>query len=428
MSETAIRVDNIGKQYRIGRRRSRYPTLRDALSQGTSRMVRRAAVAQSDRVGEQDQEDRIWALRDVSFDVARGEVVGIIGANGAGKTTLLRILARVTEPSTGFAEVHGSVGSLLEVGTGFHPELSGRENIYLNGAILGMPRREIERKFDAIVEFAEVERFIETPVKHYSSGMYLRLAFAVAAHLEPEILIVDEVLAVGDAAFQQKCLGKMDRVAREGRTVLFVSHNMDAVRRLCSHCILLGSGRIVARGETYGVIGSYLEQGQDRPGPGVWIDLSGIERDGTGEARFTAARHSSHSASVRDRPYPGGPLDLTLEIFSDASRSVDSVAVSIYTQTGMMLLNADIASRGEALRLEEGENLVRFLIEELHLTPGVYAVGLWLGYAAGGTLDYSPSAFEIEVVPEAVSGFGVTPAANGVVACRFHFSRLEPAS
>ena len=227
MSDIVIRVDSLSKQYRIGGKQEGYRTLRDTLTETFVSPFRRARkLLRGHAYGAAELDEIIWALRDISFEVKRGEVVGIIGRNGAGKTTLLKILSRITEPTEGYAEIHGRVGSLLEVGTGFHPELTGRENIYLNGAILGMKKAEIERKFDEIVDFAEIEKFIDTPVKHYSSGMYVRLAFAVAAHMEPEILLVDEVLAVGDAAFQKKCLGKMGEVAEGGRTVLFVSHNM----------------------------------------------------------------------------------------------------------------------------------------------------------------------------------------------------------
>jgi lipopolysaccharide transport system ATP-binding protein len=256
MSHLAIRVESLGKQYRIGGPQARYKTLRETLSGAATAPLRRIrSIARGRSPG---SHDIFWALRDISFEVQPGEVVGIIGRNGAGKSTLLKILSRITEPTEGYAELRGRVGTLLEVGTGFHPELTGRENIYLNGAILGMKRGEIERKFDEIVAFAEVERFIDTPVKHYSSGMYLRLAFAVAAHLEPEILIVDEVLAVGDAQFQKKCLGKMEDVARQGRTVLFVSHNMAAVRSMCTQAILLHDGRRELSGSTEMVIAHYL--------------------------------------------------------------------------------------------------------------------------------------------------------------------------
>jgi lipopolysaccharide transport system ATP-binding protein len=249
--EPIITVQNLSKQYRIGSREA-YGSLRESVMAGISAPWRRLRGNGADR-------ETIWALRDVSFSVAPGEVVGVIGPNGAGKSTLLKILSRITEPTSGRAEIFGRVGSLLEVGTGFHSELTGRENVYLNGAILGMRRREIERKFDEIVAFAEVDKFLDTPVKRYSSGMYMRLAFAVAAFLEPEILVIDEVLAVGDVRFQRKCLGKMSDAARHGRTVLFVSHNMTAVQSLCGRTIMLDEGRVVADGETKKVLAHYLQ-------------------------------------------------------------------------------------------------------------------------------------------------------------------------
>lgn len=256
MSETVISVEQLGKKYRIGRAtRERYTALRDVVSSKARSLFRRGASPGSSR----ETEDDFWALKDVSFQIGRGEVVGIVGRNGAGKSTLLKLLSRITDPTTGCIRLKGRVASLLEVGTGFHPELTGRENIFLNGAILGMHRAEIRKKFDEIVAFAEVEKFLDTPVKRYSSGMYVRLAFAVAAHLEPEILVVDEVLAVGDAEFQKKCLGKMGQVARDGgRTVLFVSHNMQAVNSLCSRAIHLRSGSVVCDGDSESVVRDYL--------------------------------------------------------------------------------------------------------------------------------------------------------------------------
>jgi lipopolysaccharide transport system ATP-binding protein len=271
MNDTVIRVDNLSKLYKIGKREE-YSTLRDAIARSFSnsfRFVKRLKpdtqnLTPNRKHPKPDTQDltpnSIWALKDVSFEIKCGEVVGIIGRNGAGKSTLLKILSRITEPTEGYAEIRGRVGSLLEVGTGFHPELSGRENIYLNGAILGMKKAEIERKFDEIVAFAEVEKFIDTPVKHYSSGMYVRLAFAVAAHLEPEILLVDEVLAVGDVQFQKKCLGKMGDVAKEGRTVLFVSHNMGAIRGLCESAFLLNNGKLILKDNAENVVHLYLSE------------------------------------------------------------------------------------------------------------------------------------------------------------------------
>lgn len=258
MSEIAIRANHLGKRYRLGALyEQRYRTLRESLGSLL-------------KGGEKKSKETIWALRDVSFEVKQGQVLGVIGRNGAGKSTLLKLLSRVTEPTEGEAEIHGRVGSLLEVGTGFHPELTGRENIFLNGAILGMRRTEIERKFDEIVAFAEVEQFIDTPVKRYSSGMYLRLAFAVAAHLEPEILVVDEVLAVGDAEFQRKCLGKMGDVAREGRTVLFVSHNMSGILRLTEETLVIEKGRLALRAPTPQAVDYYLSRGFGREGERIW--------------------------------------------------------------------------------------------------------------------------------------------------------------
>jgi lipopolysaccharide transport system ATP-binding protein len=266
MSAIAVSAENLAKQYRLAHAPQRYKALRDSLAQLVSRPFATTADAVR-RWRRQTEDTPFWALHDVSFQVQQGEVIGIIGRNGAGKSTLLKILSRITQPTSGRARIRGRVGSLLEVGSGFHPELTGRENIYLNGSILGMRKTEIDRKFDEIVAFSETERFLDTPVKHFSSGMYMRLAFAVAAHLEPEILLVDEVLAVGDAAFQRKCLGKMNDVARQGRTVFFVSHNMVAVENLCQRVMLLDKGKLIADGLSAPVIRQYLARADaTRPG------------------------------------------------------------------------------------------------------------------------------------------------------------------
>jgi lipopolysaccharide transport system ATP-binding protein len=295
-SDIAIRVENLCKLYHIGRLQQRHDTLRDALVSALQRSKAGSGRAGGAGVEALEGSDEIWALRGVSFEVKRGEVVGIIGRNGAGKSTLLKILSRITEPTTGRAEIHGRVGSLLEVGTGFHPELTGRENIYLNGAILGMRRVEIDRRFDEIVAFAEIEKFLDTPVKRYSSGMYVRLAFEVAAHLEPEILLVDEVLAVGDVGFQKKCLGKMRDVARIGRTVFFVSHNMAAVTRLCGRAVLLDGGKLMADGNAYDIVSSYVGTGRLLGADRLWDDLGTAPGDEVVRLRRVCVKESTGNA------------------------------------------------------------------------------------------------------------------------------------
>jgi lipopolysaccharide transport system ATP-binding protein len=423
MSHVAVSVRDLGKEYVLGRTVERYPTIRDAVVRGVARSVRAVGELARGAPGRRAPE-RFWALRDVSFDIGVGEVVGVVGRNGAGKSTLLKLLARITEPTCGAADLRGRIGSLLEVGTGFHPELTGRENTYLNGAILGMRRKEIARKFDEIVAFAEVERFIDTPVKHYSSGMYLRLAFAVAAHLEPEILLVDEVLAVGDAAFQRKCIGKMGEVSQHGRTVLFVSHNMDAVQRLCARSILLDRGRVAMYDETPAVVARYFATSGERPAPRAVVDLCAAARRGSGEARVVAVSYEG-GAEVGGLVEPGGPLTFAVTIESDAPRTVESVAVSIRTRAGTKLVNADTISRGQVVRLRRGRTRVSLRIERLHLNPGTYVVALWLSHAAGPPIDYIDSSFELDVVRAREQGFGLTPTWDGVVPCEFVLTVLD---
>jgi homopolymeric O-antigen transport system ATP-binding protein len=420
----ALRVERLGKRYRLGEPAPGIATFRETLVDAVQTPFRRRRQRRRD-------DDSIWALRDVSFEAARGEVIGIIGRNGAGKSTLLKILSRITEPTEGKAYLYGRVGSLLEIGTGFHTELTGRENIFLSGAILGMRRSEIAGRFAEIVDFSEVGRFIDTPVKHYSSGMYLRLAFAVAAHLEPEILIVDEVLAVGDVEFQKKCLGKMQDVARgEGRTVLFVSHNMDAVQRLCSRCLLLEGGTLIAQGDCPAVIGRYLAASM-RGRPGQWIDLSQAGRMGTGEVRVVAVRYDSGLAELDGHARSDAPLDVSLALNSDAPRTLGSVAVTIYSVSGMKLVNADSIELGRVIHIARGESIVRLRIEELHLNPGVYRLGVWLadplrGQRSRTAFDYVETAFEFEVVGGVAQGFGITP--ESAVTCRFDVIEDTPAS
>ena len=312
MNDISIHAVSLSKQYHIGGEQEKYKTLRDTLTDAFVAPFRRAGkLLRGQATGAAELDTTFWALQNVSFEVKRGEVVGIIGRNGAGKSTLLKILSRITEPTTGYAEIRGRVGSLLEVGTGFHDELTGRENIYLNGAILGMKRAEIERKFDEIVAFSEVEKFIDTPVKHYSSGMYLRLAFAVAAHLEPEILLVDEVLAVGDARFQKKCLDKMRAVGQQGRTVLFVSHNMPAITRLCERVILLDEGKILKDGPPHQVVSAYLNSGLGTTAAREWPDLT--KAPGDDVVRLCAVRARTEDGEITEAMDIRRPIAIEME-------------------------------------------------------------------------------------------------------------------
>ncbi|HKC63766.1 MAG TPA: ABC transporter ATP-binding protein [Pyrinomonadaceae bacterium] len=309
MSELAIRCEGISKRYRIGERES-YQALRDTLANAVRAPFRRLNSSLRHANGHEASADKtFWALDNISFEVKHGEVVGIIGRNGAGKSTLLKILSRITEPTLGEARIEGRVGSLLEVGTGFHPELTGRENIYLNGAILGMKKAEIKSRFDEIVAFAEIEKFVDTPVKRYSSGMYVRLAFAVAAHLEPEILLVDEVLAVGDASFQKKCLNKMQEVGQHGRTVFFVSHNMSAITRLCKRTILLGEGHILADDLSHHVVATYLREGTGTIAAREWSENS----PGDDVARLKAVRVRTEDGKITEAIDIRQPVGIEME-------------------------------------------------------------------------------------------------------------------
>jgi ABC-type polysaccharide/polyol phosphate transport system ATPase subunit len=425
MSDTIITVNQLSKLYRLNQLRPKHNTLRDALVDGMGAPARRLRRRGRPKLDQSEQ--LLWALKDLSFEVKLGEVVGIIGRNGAGKSTLLKILSRITEPTSGQAIVQGRVGSLLEVGTGFHPELSGRENIYLNGAILGMRRAEIERKFDEIVAFAEVERFLDTPVKRYSSGMYVRLAFAVAAHLEPEVLVVDEVLAVGDAAFQKKCLGKMGDVAQQGRTVLFVSHNMNAVQRLCPKSILLERGRLLEFGPSDEVITKYWTSGVLAAPPDEWIDLSQLARKGTSQCQFEALAYTSANEMYGHQPYSDGPLEFKLILCSDADRTVGSLAITIYDQYGAKLINADTVVLGQGTPLKEGHNTLKIMIDQLHLNPGIYVLGLWLADPMGVIFDHIESALNLEVVAVEQEGYGARPIADGMVTTPFRILSVESA-
>ncbi len=342
---TVIQVENLGKKYTIGHQKgTRYQTLRDTLAHTGRGIMQRLRHPLSPNRESVDLEE-IWALRDVNFEIKQGERVGIIGRNGAGKSTLLKILSRITHPTTGRVTITGRVASLLEVGTGFHPELSGRENIYLNGAILGMTRQEIKRKFDEIVAFAEVEKFLDTPVKHYSSGMYVRLAFAVAAHLEPEILVVDEVLAVGDAEFQKKCLGKMEEVAKGGRTVLFVSHNMGAIRQFCGQGILLTSGRLQKIGSTEVVVAAYLtSKDYVQSGERVWDDPN---MPGDHAARVKSIRLCAEDGSVRTEFGTTESIYIKVEMVIFQKAPNFRLGISLFTSDGTCIFYSSDADAQE---------------------------------------------------------------------------------
>ena len=366
MSYVAIRVENLSKRYRIGQREP-YKTLREAVTNLFSRSFQRRP----------SNSQFIWALKDVSFEVKRGEVIGIIGRNGAGKTTLLKVLSRITKPTRGYGEVFGRVGSLLEVGTGFHPELTGRENIYLNGAILGMKKTEIVKKFDEIVEFAEIEKFIDTPMKRYSSGMFVRLAFAVAAHLEPEILLVDEVLAVGDAPFQKKCLGKMGDVVKEGRTVLFVSHNMVAVAALCQKGMVLEEGGIAYYGEGKVAIEQYLRQFQSYG----HVELSERQdRGGSGVCRFTRLTFEDANGQPLRVLHSGQTVRIVIDYESGQKadfRSVKAVISISHSMYGQILHCGSTITGDLSSGIPPNGRLV-CTIKALPLMRGLYSVTIFL--------------------------------------------------
>jgi lipopolysaccharide transport system ATP-binding protein len=363
----AIRAEDLSKRYAIAAARLRHDTLRDHIAEGVKSFFHRPYPAHS-------EVDTLWALRDVSFQVDTGEVVGLIGRNGAGKSTLLKVLSRITDPTLGRAQIFGRVGSLLEVGTGFDRELTGAENIYLSGAILGMRKAEIKRRFDEIVAFADVERFVETPVKRYSSGMYLRLAFAVAAHLDPEILLLDEVLAVGDAAFQKRCLGKMEEVAGRGRTVLFVSHNMAAITRFCSRCIWIDAGRVRADGNTEAIVAGYLTSGVEDSGE-VCFPEDPQQAPGSEYVRLAAARIRDSAGRVTATLDARQPFTIEME-YTVLRKAVDlRIGMRILTPDGSALLSSkDLDLGDETVVRDPGRYVSRCTIPGDFLNYGQYFV------------------------------------------------------
>ncbi len=406
MSKLALRVDQISKSYQIGKS-DPYAKMRKPFVDLAKRVIYgRSPLLPS---YEKNNESLFWALKDISFEVKHGETVGIIGSNGAGKSTLLKILSRITKPTSGYAEIHGRLGSLLEVGTGFHPELTGRENIYLNATILGLDRREIARRFDEIVAFAEIDQFLDTPVKFYSSGMHMRLAFSVSAHLDPEILILDEVLAVGDAAFQKKCMGKMEGVAKEGRTVLLVSHNIASILSFCDRCLLLNKGRLAADGDAVSVAEIYQEgqSGVADSDPKVNEMIISAENKKNQKAIFRSialaplGRHGELVAVLR----VGCDMEIMVSIEAIKPIVEVSVIVSIFEATGNRVIDIGTALKGDYLTLGSGEEAqIHFTLHNILLKPGTYRVSLWMGRPPTEDIDVVTKAteFNIEMDPRRI--------------------------
>jgi len=414
-TQPIITVEGLSKVYRLGSGRDgSYRTLRESITEGLTSSVQRVRRAFSPTrtsgkplngaTGRNGHSDDFRAVDDVSFEVGAGEVVGIIGRNGAGKSTLLKILSQITEPTEGQITLHGRVGSLLEVGTGFHPELTGRENIFLNGAILGMSRREITRKFDEIVEFAQIEKFLDMPVKRYSSGMYVRLAFAVAAHLEPEILIIDEVLAVGDAEFQKKCLGKIGQVSRGGRTVLFVSHNMTAIKQLCSRAIHIDQGRVVLDGRLDDVVDHYLRAGLEMSTTGEIPESAPRHRDLPGEALFRTVRITDLDSNQLKQLYFGQRF--RIECICDVLKDIPDAhfEVSISTNDGTQVTYSTTMDGGhDPIYLGRGRH--EFSCKpDVVLLPRSYTIDLGIHHKSGATADYVQRALDFTVLRVAENG------------------------
>lgn len=394
----AIRAENLGKSYQLGATHA--GSVRELVNSAWNRLRRRSEPPADSGSAPADAGDRVqgntfWALKDVSFEVKPGEVVGIIGRNGSGKSTLLKILSQITAPTTGRIELRGRVASLLEVGTGFHPELSGRENIYLNGAILGMTKSEITRKFDEIVAFAEIEKFIDTPVKRYSSGMYVRLAFAVAAHLEPEILVVDEVLAVGDAEFQRKCLGKMEDAARGGRTVLFVSHNMAVVSQICDRSVLLRHGGVELDGSSSDVTTYYLTSARKNSTGGKRDLKEAIRTGGDGKIRFTEVTLNNKNGDETAVFGIGEPILVNLKLTSEIANNSGVIGFSIRTLSDVTLLTSASDDEQPRFEVRPGDFQVHVTIDPNHLRPGAY--WLQLGNTCGALRDLIPEAIQFTI-------------------------------
>jgi lipopolysaccharide transport system ATP-binding protein len=402
MSDIAIRVEGLGKQFHIGGIQKKHDRLGEQLAETLMSPLRRIGkLLRGQATGAAELDETVWALRDVSFEIPRGEVVGVIGRNGAGKSTLLKLLSRITEPSEGYADIYGRVGSLLEVGTGFHPELTGRENVYLNGAILGMKKSEIVRRFDEIIAFAEIDKYVDTPVKHYSSGMYVRLAFSVAAHLEPEILLVDEVLAVGDIGFQKKCLGKMDDVADQGRTVLFVSHNMGVIKTLCDQGILLHQGNVIAEDSISEVVDTYLMLIEQANSSSNKLSER-TDRKGQGNIKLTDLEVFGENGSMMSVLKTGATAQFTFHL--DNLLPNTFVNFSIYDHLGQPLTNFKSKFRGprDSYNSNIGHKFICDL-DQLLLLPGRYRVDVSI-VADNRLQDHIEAATIIDVAEGFVDG------------------------
>jgi lipopolysaccharide transport system ATP-binding protein len=409
--DVVIRAEGLGKKYVIGHaaERERYVALRDVLARGARNLWRKTAdMTRGRAIFAGDTFEEFWALKNVSFEVKRGEVLGIIGRNGAGKSTLLKILSRITEPSEGRVTINGRVASLLEVGTGFHPELTGRENIYLNGAILGMTHAEIRRKFDEIVAFAEIEKFLDTPVKRYSSGMYVRLAFAVAAHLDPEILVVDEVLAVGDTVFQKKCLGKMSEVAGGGRTVLFVSHNLTAIDHLCGRALWLKKGRLATDARAHEVIATYQNF---RFSQSACPLVKRGDRAGNGKLRFTEMRINGHQAPQICSVCCGDSLTINLTVSARTRLNNVYIDIGIDNHLGNRVGWLSNRTQTNAAIIYPGTSRVVFCMTRTALVPALYSCTLFCS-AEGETVDWLEAAGTFQVAEGDFFGTGILPPAG----------------
>ncbi|MEH1929797.1 ABC transporter ATP-binding protein [Nostoc sp.] len=407
MSDIVIKVENLGKKYIIGhQQQERYTALRDVIA---NKVKSFGNLIQNPKSKIQNSQEEFWALKDVSFEIKQGDRVGIIGRNGAGKSTLLKILSRITEPTTGRIKIKGRVASLLEVGTGFHPELTGRENIYLNGAILGMGKVDIKRKFDEIVAFAEVEKFLDTPVKRYSSGMYVRLAFAVAAHLEPEILIVDEVLAVGDVAFQEKCLGKMDDVGKDGRTIIFVSHNMESIRRLCNMGIFMQLGQVKEQGSIEYAIIKYLGQYKsDKQGNIILFDKK--SKNGFYIDRIEILELDG---SIKNLIHTWDGVRFRIIFYSPKSLKAGSVVLQISTLTGVVIsLCSTQPDSSVSLEFCKGINQVDCVFPKLMLSSGKYLLGAGLAISNAEWLYKELEHGVVNIESQDVFNSGLAPAAS----------------